>query len=402
MKLFKKRTAVAVLAIAAMAVVFLSIFIAVEYMINRKAPEIVIKPVTSVKVSQGDLWATKTYMNDYVESPDGKKLLYRYFANPSSQPAGRTGKAIGAQMWMCGPDGGSPVKLFDILNVGLWNELGHGSDSMIWIDNDRFYYNGILYQVGKSAVLWKLQNPVDSAVPPNAWSNQVGGKLFVNIRTGSNAGYYWINPLSATEPSLNPVIDAVKMKPYLGGDPSAYQFTYIKLSQGGSYIFFVMYVNGIEYGFTSKADGTEIAPLGNNNNTLLPFNGHTIWFDDARIIYPSYADHTTKTCDRFGSDQVTVAGSSNHITLSPDKKWIATDDGNYTVRLYLLGNNYEVANLMSMETRGVTTDPHPSFSRDSKRVYFTGKYGEKSAAMYYTDVSQWTLNPGFTAAPNGY
>ena len=278
--------------------------------------------VKSVKISQGDLFANKTYVNDFVESPNGSKLLYRYFPNPSFQPSGRTGKGLGAQMWMCDPDGNGQVKLYDILNVGLWSELGHGSEAMVWIDDDKFYYNGILYQFSRSSILWKIQNPVDAAVQISAWSNPVGEKLFINIRSGSNAGYYWINPFQSTEPKLNTVIDREKMKPFLNGDPSKYEFTYIKLSPGGSHLFFVMYVNSTEFGFTSKADGTEITPLGDYNNSLLPFNGHAIWYDDERLIYPSYADQTTKICDRFGKNAVVVAGKTNHITVSPDKKWL--------------------------------------------------------------------------------
>lgn len=59
-----------------------------------------IKTIAPIKISQGDLWATKTYVHDFVESPDGTKVLYRYFPKPNNQPPNLTDMSHGVRVWI--------------------------------------------------------------------------------------------------------------------------------------------------------------------------------------------------------------------------------------------------------------------------------------------------------------
>jgi len=347
-----------------------------------------IKMISPIKISQGDLWATKTYVHDFVESPDGSKILYRYFPKSDNQPPNLTDMNHGAQMWMCAADGSNHRMLFEIPLV--WRESGHGSESMVWLDNDRFYYNGILFSTFENRIVWFLPNPVDERREISAWSFPARKKLFINIRTGLNAGYYWIDPYGDNVPELHPVIGRDEMLTLLGGDSSTYQFTYIFLSTGGSHLYFVMYFNNREWGFTSKEDGTDIVPVGNNDMRLKPWNGHTIWFDDDHLVYPCYPEAVAKYCDRFGNDQTVVGGKSNHITVSPDKKWLVSDSFS-VVRLFRYGSTEVVAELMTDAEKPLPDSKfhtHPSFSRDSKRIYFIGRNGAL-AAVYCADISSF-------------
>jgi hypothetical protein len=340
-----------------------------------------------VKIDAGEFWATKCYMNDWVENPSGTRLLYRYFSQPGDQPSSRTDQAFNAQMWVCGPLGDAPNKLFDIPEN--FSELGHGSESMIWIDDGTFYYNGILYRFGEG-IVWKIVDPVSETVTPQAWGPAHDNWLYVNVRSGSNAGYYRINVSSPFAPPLVKVIGRAEIAPFFGGDASNQQFTYFKLSPGGTHVYFVMYDGSKEVAFTANADGTDIARLGETGKTDKPFNGHTIWFDDDTLIWGSSAMRATATCDRFGNGVATVCGLGNHITLSPDRKWLAADVGNSSVVLYRIGEVPPVAQLMTPELYGGFTDPHPSFSRDGKGVYFMARYGKSSNAVWYVDVTGWT------------
>jgi hypothetical protein len=84
-----------------------------------------------------------------------------------------------------------------------------------------------------------------------------------------------------------------------------------------------------------------------------------------------------------------VAARSGHITVSPDLRWLASDD--YTVvRLFRFGELEPVARLMTddqVQRPGVKIHTHPSFSRDSKAVYFAGRNGDVGA-VYRADVPE--------------
>ena len=352
--------------------------------------------VKPIKISHGDLWATKTYVNDFVESPDGSRLLYRYFSDPANQPPNIADRSHAAQVWTCRPDGTDRRKLFDI--PPELNESFHGSESMVWLSNDKFYLNGMLYSFDAGRIIWRLPNPADPRREISAWSYPAKGKLFVNIRTGSNKGYYWIDPYGSDIPKLNYFIGRDEIYPFLGGEPEEYNYTYIFLSTAGSNVYFVLYYRQVEYGFTCREDGSGLVQVGNNHKKQLPWNGHTIWFDDDHLAFPCSPEQNTKMCDRFGENMRVIGGKSNHVTVSPDRKWVACDDwdpATYNptfVRLYPFGSTEAVADLMGDDERPTSNErlhTHPSFSRDGWGVYYLGRYGHL-AAIYYADVSKWT------------
>jgi hypothetical protein len=238
-------------------------------------------------------------------------------------------------------------------------------------------------------ILWQLTNPVDERREISAWTFPARGKLFVNIRTGSNAGYYWLDPYGDTVPELHKVLGREEMIPFLGRDPALYQFTYILLSTGGSNLYFVMYNDRGEWGFSCREDGSGIVPLGYNDVRLKPWNGHTIWLDDDNLVFPCYPEAVAKSSDIRGENQSVVAGKSNHVTVSPDRKWVVSDSFS-VVRLFRYGNPEVVAELMTDAEKPLPDSKfhtHPSFSRDSKRVYFIGRYGSL-AAVYYAEIPE--------------
>jgi hypothetical protein len=343
-----------------------------------------------VKVPTGDLTATKTYVHNFVESPDGSRLLYREFADPEGPFKNVTA------MRMCRSDLTDHVTLFDI-PYGERESI-HGSESMVWLNDDRFYYNGMLYSTAERRIVWRIDNTVEPSREISAWTFPARGLLFVNIRTGSNSGFYTLDPYTDTVPEPKLWIGRDTLKPYIGGNPDLYNFTYIFLSPGGKRVFFDLYHNGCEHGFTANADGSGIVKLGTTMNRTVPWNGHTIWFDDDWLIHPSgretdeYLDGFTRMCDWQGKRSRIISGRSNHITISPDRKWVAVDDCYGDMKLYPFGSVDAVAQLTVPEMQGGPGDirhAHPSFSRDSRRVYYMAKHAG-TTSVFYSDVSKWT------------
>jgi hypothetical protein len=355
-----------------------------------------IEAVKPVKISHGELWSTKTYVNDFVESPDGKHILYRYLSDPANQPPDIADRAHAAQVWTCGPDGSDRRKLLDVPSE--LHEHFHGSESMVWLDDDRFYLNGMCYSLSAGRVLWRIPNPCEPRREISAWTYPAKGKLFVNVRTGANKGYYWVDPYVDEAPPLVPFIREAELWPFLGGEPEEYQYTYIFLSTKGSHVYFVLYYRQVEFAFTCREDGTGLVQIGSNHKKWMPWNGHTVWFDDEQLAFPCSPEQNTKLCDRFGENMRVLGGKSNHVTVSPDRNWVACDDWDpktYNpsfVRLYPAGSTEAVADLMGDDERPTQAErlhTHPSFSRDGKLVYYLGRNGHLGA-IYYADVSKWT------------
>jgi hypothetical protein len=273
---------------------------------------------------------------------------------------------------------------------------------MIWIDGARFYYNGLLYDFASRRIVWRIPNPCDPTREISAWCPPApGGPLYVNVRTGANAGFYTIDPHSDATPALKPWLGRADVAPQLD-DAAGAHFTYLFPSPGGKRVYFVMLDRGVEKAFVRDAEGGPIARLGSTADRSIAWNGHTVWYDDDSLVHPSgrdtpeFPDGPARFCDWQGGNSRTVAGRCNHLTLSPDRKWIACDDIRGAMSLYRFGETEPVARLSTPATAGGPDEvrhAHPSFSRDGGTVYFMAKRKDDdggTVAVWAADVSRWT------------
>ena len=148
--------------------------------------------------------------------------------------------------------------------------------------------------------------------------------------------------------------------------------------------------------FIASADGSSL------HQCPVEDASHYIWMDQSTILvwderrgghegYYLVNDHTDQA-QQFARGVLTLNG---HITVSPDGRWILTDeypddDGFHPVILYRItdGSRYEVCRLHGPipTDADLRCDLHPRWSRDGRRVCVDSIH-EGSRQMYVVDVS---------------
>ena len=354
-------------------------------------------PPIPVRIYSGAKSQTKTYMHQFVDSPNGTKYAFRYFPG-RDQPQSAKGPNAGArpcEIWICNSDLTGHYKAF----TSPKSEGGHGSDVIVWITDDLIYYAGLSYQISTGKILWQFdggdaQLPLARAAAVNA------NRLYVGVRGrggrerpsstegagAPNKGWYWLNPSSPTKPQLHLVSDMKNLVEYFDGSWENAEATYIYQNPSDTKLFVVVYdpMKRQEYAFVLNAeDGSVHSYLGPNGRGRC-HNGHVLWYDDETLFagnqHPGLFDLTGNLITRLAGER-----QGNHISLSPDKKWWVADTyEEHVVRLYRFGSSDSV--VISGDVK--YSDHHPSFSRDGRYVFFQGKRPtEPHMGVYRVDVS---------------
>ena len=350
-----------------------------------------------VRIYAGAKSQTKTYMHQFVGSPDGTLYTFRYFPG-ENQPHGAKGKDSGGdpcEVWLCKSDLTGHYKAF----TSPKSEGGHGSDVIVWVTDDLIYYAGLSYQVSTSKVLWQFDGS-DPELPLARSAAVNPNKLYVGIRghgepdghsstqgAGSAAkGWYWLDPSSPTKPQLHLVSDMKGLVGFYGGSWANAEATYIHQNPSDTKLHVVVYdrKKRQEYAFILNAeDGSVHSYLGPNGKGHC-HNGHVVWVDDETLFagnqHPGLFDLEGKLIERSAG-----RGQGNHISISPDRKWWVGDTHKeHVVRLYRFGSMDSV--VISGDVR--YDNHHPSFSRDGKYVFFQGENpSEPHMGVYRVDVS---------------
>ncbi len=346
---------------------------------------------------------TKTYMHQFVDSPDGSTYAFRYFPG-ARQPRGAKGPEAGGSpcdIWLCRSDLSGHRRAFGS-PIG---EGGHGSDVIVWVTDDLIYYAGLSYRVSTGEVLWRFEGSV-AQVPLARNSPVSANKLYVAVRghaepdghsvgEGTDAkGWFWIDPSSPTRPRLNPVCDMRELVPCYGGSWEHADATYIYQNPADSRLFAVVYdrLKRQEFAFILDAgDGSVVSYLGPNGVGRC-HNGHVLWYDDSTLFagnrHPGLFDLEGRLVERVAGE-----GQGNHVSVSPDRKWWVGDiHDEEVVRLYRFGSGESI--VISADVR--YDNHHPSFSRDGRYVFFQGKRPhEPHMGVYRVDVSDLAAAGGW-------
>jgi hypothetical protein len=161
---------------------------------------------------------------------------------------------------------------------------------------------------------------------------------------------------------------------------------------------------GGQHLFSCKADKSDIRIWGRldvDKGADKPL--HKLWYDGDTIIGVDQEtedgtphDLTVKRWDRDANYIETIAGPSCHIGISPDKKWIASDNFYRTEPVYLIiykSGEMTPSALVFNYPDGYATwklsgHLNPSFSRDSKRVYYSRPVDGKLIQAYCCDFGE--------------
>ncbi len=183
------------------------------------------------------------------------------------------------------------------------------------------------------------------------------------------------------------IVDTVRdfgpLKDRMAGNDNAREWNlfHAQLSPKGTYLSIRLDTElGKQYLVTCRTDGTDVRYFGQPRKPL-----HQQWFDDETLFGQEFVSKPAdggprfrgKRWDRDGKELETIFGVGNHPGISPDRKYVATDNqyelDPVTITLYRIGSTRPVALLMK-ESPGpvwrMRTHVNPAFSRDGRWVYF--------------------------------
>jgi len=336
------------------------------------------------RVSLPDRAAEIGYFGTCPESPDGSTIAYIVY---NSKPGPENAAGAGGSLYLCNADLTNHVKIRDIERI-RWED----GASQIWLANDVIAYMDYLpdrgpvtYVVNKrgevlrgpfqaclghgespngSVLLWvdRRQYPNGSSLGPNG----------IYIYSGGT-----VTQVVDLEKDFGPLKDRLEGSDNLG----EWSLYHPQLSTRGTYISTRLDAGkGHEHLVTCKSDGTDVRLFDAQKKPL-----HQQWYDDSTlfghetVFKPADGGprHRAKRWDRDGNYRETLAGVGNHPGISPNRKYLASDNlyqlDPVVVKLYRTRSVEPLALIMS-ESPGpvwkMRTHVNPTFSRDGRKLYF--------------------------------
>lgn len=324
------------------------------------------------------------YFGTSPESPDGKRIAYvLYDGRPT---VGGPTEGSGG-LYLCDVDLTHHVKIRDIDRI-RWED----GAAVIWLDNDSLAYltyeNGdvpVTYVISTSGKV--LSGPIEGFLghgdaPEGSVAMSVDKRQYPKgSKLGSNGIYLYKG--GAITKIVDTVRDFGPLKDKMAGNDDArdWNLFHAQLSPEGTFLSIRLDTEkGKQYLLTCRTDGSDVRFFGQPRKPL-----HQQWFDDSTIFGQEFAPKPAdggprfigKRWDRDGKELGTIFGVGNHPGISPDRKYVATDNqyelDPVTITLYRIGSTQPIALLMK-ESPGpvwkLRTHVNPAFSRDGRWVYF--------------------------------
>lgn len=336
------------------------------------------------RVSAVDRASEIGYFGTSPESPDGKRIAYVLYDGRPSVGGPKEGSG---GLYLCDVNLKHYVKIRDIGRI-RWED----GAAVIWLDNDSLAYltyeNGdvpVTYVINTSGEV--LSGPIEGFLghgdaPDGCFAMSVDKRQYPNgSKLGSNGIYLY------RDGSITKIVDTVRdfgpLKDRMAGNDNAndWNLFHAQLSTKGTYLSIRLDTElGKQYLLTCGTDGTDVRFFAQPRKPL-----HQQWFDDSTIFGQEFVAKPAdggprfmgKRWDRDGKYLETITGVGNHPGISPDRKYLATDNqyelDPVTITLYRVGSTQPVALLMK-ESPGpvwkMRTHVNPAFSRDGRYVYF--------------------------------
>ncbi len=358
-----------------------------------------------VRVCLEGQYASFSIYNVSPESPDGSRIayvVYDYYPDPNELVAP-------VSLWVCDRD---------ITNHRMVKKLedvtcNHNGAGQIWVDNDSIAYSGThLYKVNGKYLERSIRvinvdtGKLEHGPFSGGWvGDSHDGKVMMHIQSHNNnlgaRGLYELDTKTGKVRLIFKPEDFEHYKSQWSGsdDPAGWFFAHGQYSKDGSYISFTVRTRGKEgrqHLFSCKPDGSELIQWGPDK----PMHFHwydetTIWGSDSGV---NDGQPDNKYCRRWTRNKKyiqTLAGVGNHTAASPNKKWFAGEtwynSDDITLYIYRKNEIKPAAKIFTHPYSQITWKGrghvNPSFSRDSKRIYYNRAASNAMKQPYFCDIS---------------
>lgn len=361
------------------------------------------KPVKTYQVGPDGMSSIFSFYNTTPESPDGKTIAYVRCVN---EPSGDGDELLSAaELWVCDRNLKKHRKI-----TGIQATSAHNGVEAQWVDNSRIalFDSGRvrLIDVHSGKDLLKKQIKADGL-----GHYPFGDKILYNIYTDNGRGAQGIYELDCNTQQVRLVLsisDCAKQQ--LPGflqkkDIAAvanWRPLHSQYSPDGKKIAF-----RLDIGPSPEAQLQGICNSDGSRLKIMIQTLHSIWYDNESMIgHLRFDEDGKRPKDRaqiFTLVRVDLEGNviqrrmtprGNHLALSPDRKWFASEtfyETNPVVfKLYLNGHPEGEIEIAKYDPLDVTWKRrfhvNPAFSRDGKRIYFSKPLNGKYNGIFYSEI----------------
>ena len=358
------------------------------------------------KISEGN-YSTLLGMNGgMVESPDGSRIVYAQKIDLTKPET---------EIWICNHDLSDHRKIFDV-NCGNHNgpSATFITDSLIVfrdsVDNlPVFRIMDVDTLEVKYKICAKESHCAENGKYPFSLSNEFLGKN-PDYPEINSSGIYILDVLSGKIEKVVSDEDIINMVKEHGLTPNEYtaSVSHVQLNPSATAVMMRLGVKDCPvFGALGCID------LETGKTHVIPDKPvHQLWYDDETYMATRqfnqgrHIEMETSYIARFSKDGEEIeilGGISNHMDGSKDRRFFAGDrcypDFSPNVYLYEKGNKEPIA-VFEIPQDEYTTwklqiHPNPSFSRDSKRLYFNRQCkcsnGTYKTEAVFADISEFTF-----------
>jgi Tol biopolymer transport system component len=350
------------------------------------------EPRQAYQVSEGTFNSILHYFNVSPESPDGRWVVYSRFQDVPL----RSGGPAPAKLVLYDRD----LDVHRIISATYLVDA-HAGLAPIWLDNETVAYSTPEDQSTHILSIRTGDEQVYTGGRIHSYSPQTGKLLMTPTGAGELAkGLYTMDRNGATD-KLFDMSDIEPFTPF--GERQQFPF---ELSDGWSFghpywspdgrqVAFCITLHDGDWKivFIADADGDNLRSW--RTDVKKPMHWH--WFDNESLVGHDdmlEKDKLMRRWDLSGNTLGTVAGYGCHGDVSPDGRWVATEDwyNSDPVRLYLypVGSTVATDTLVVQQEHWDHSHMHPAFSFNSERVYFNYNVpGDNTVRLYCVDMDAY-------------
>lgn len=335
------------------------------------------------RISPAGAFAVHNYFHVCPESPDGRRVAYSLY--PDGPCPGNAGPC---DVMVCDREGTRHRK------VGAAGAAVHHVGARpTWIDDDRLAYQDVATHTLHIVNVDTLQEVVYEGGVDN-YSPVLGRMYYCEGRPDRKSVRYLDLATGDTHTAVR-LEEMARFGP-LGGKPCTpedWRFAHAYIAPDGSRIAFAIFV-GLRperaYVFIAQPDGSDVRFYGPKPMHWTFHDPDSLFGHDQQDV----KDHWMRRWDLQGNILEVLSGPGCHGTISPDGRWIVTEDwyasDPVNILLYRRGEREPHRVLATMSpTWHLQVHVHPAFSRDGRRVYVNyNEPGGRGAAVYAIDIDE--------------